>query len=264
MTRAPQQDVFKIDGELFAFDAEACHLEVSSLSNDLSVKVVASTRNVQQGQREKLLNDYDDGQVAFQFSARGVYQQGVPRGRFELTEEKTGAPLYRHLFKHGFEYGLYFSGDILFEADRVEIRGVLKPSFEEAPVFDVEIRKHFDLSALVWRNYQFQSLEEAQSAPPSEVRFLSIENPEFVVLPARVLTFHNLETLTVYHKAPFLTEHKFPLSHLSEVLGDLQALTHLSISGAVLEHLPESLGKLKHLTHLSINRCYLTELPESL
>ena len=259
-----EQNSFKIDGEAFEFDTENCQLSIPEFSKELVLTLRVKTDNVLKWQEKKLLDDYRIDKISLQFSARGIHQSAIPTGQFKIQEDKTNAPYFLHLRKEGFEYSLDFFGTITFKEGWVGFNGYLKPPYSAEPIFGIEVYYKFDVSTLDWSNYQYQSLEETQSAKPQEVRFLTITNPSFSTLPPEVLTFTNLEHLTIRHHSNQWEKERVPFKNLPDNIDNLQKLTGLYINGTELESLPESLGQLKSLEHLSINRSQLKTTPNSL
>lgn len=257
------RDVFEIGDFIFEIIQEESGWEISDFSKELHTRITARTREIKRAIKAKLIDDDAAGaavKVHIEFPGIGVYENGVPEGSFEISNDKCAAP-YAYVRKGGFEYRLDFFGTISFKDGWVAYQGYLKPPYDEKPVFPVKICKKFDVETLEWCNYRFTSYEETLAAPPEIVRYLSMENPEFEELPDRLLSFNNLKELGISCKWPM---EKLPLRCLPEKIGGLQQLEQISIFGSRLETLPQSLGQLKKLTRLYCNNGQLKSIPDSL
>ncbi|TLF43232.1 DUF1963 domain-containing protein [Maribacter aurantiacus] len=248
----------------FDFILKDCKAEIPEFSRQLYVTIKARTSEPKMAKSADLLSEYgDDGEVQISIPAKGIHTSGIPIGQIEFAEGKSNAPYYLYTRIEGFKYDLDFNGVVKFEAGWILIDGEMAKTYHDRK-YPLRIAKKIDLQGLDWSNYQFQSMEETETANPELVRFLVLENPTFTEIPEAVFTFRNLEELSISLKSGNWRNEKLPLTEVSNRIGELRELKKLHISGAEIQALPQSLSQLKDLEQLSINNCKLNSVPQEL
>lgn len=248
----------------FEFIPEGCSIGIGELSGEIYVAIKAKTSEIKRGVKAKLLDDYPgDGVVTLNIPAKGVHDRGVPKGMLYFEEEKTNAPLFLNAGSEGFEYSLAFCGSVTFDSDWVLLKGEMTKSYLDH-AFPVLIAKKIDTSKLEWRHYRFSSMEEVATAKPEVVRFLYLQNPEFIQLPDEIFKFKNLEDLTISSRSNSWDNEKIPLKVIQPEIDELKKLNSLHISGASVEELPERIANLMRLEQLNISNCELKTLPNGI
>jgi len=253
------EESFKVGDYEFEINKEESNWAIPDFSKELVVKIVATTKELTKGKKEQLFDEYnDEGRFELEIALKEVYKNGQPEGVFEIEEDKCKS-LYAYVRKNGFYYTLDFFGTITVRNGWVAYNGEFKTPYNDGgPNYKVTIYKKFDSELLVWRNYNFQKLEEAEQAPRNLVHFLTMRKPEFEVLPDSVLEMTNLEELTIENN----TWEMMPLHTISDDISQLQKLEKLSINGAPLKVLPDGITRLKKLSSLFVNNCELVSIPK--
>lgn len=179
-------------------------------------------------------------------------------------EEDKNLRDHTNFSKDGFEYSLDFFGRVEYKDGWVLVDGKWSPPYNDVPEFALQVAVQLDSKCLNWEFYRFKSLEETNSANPSDVRNLEIINPTFKTLPNEVYTFKNLAYLTITNRGNFIDQTKLDFFEFDERLVELRELITIHINGTRLQHLPEEIGHLQNLERLSINFSELKNLPASL
>lgn len=255
---------FKIDGENYPIDFQKSQWFIAKLGNTLATEIFLSSPDIKRDQQKNLLSEYqDDGQIKISLEALGIFDRGVPLGKFDYKEDKDEVN-YIYFRKEGLEYTLDFFGSVSYENGWVYIKGELKPPYDKNPVFILDAAVSFDPSDLDWRDYRFKSLEETATADPMQVRLLEITNPSFQSLPAEIFEFVHLEQLSIVNKTDYWDNTLLPLENLTEQFGLLQNLKGLSINKASIKRLPESFTALVQLDNINLSLCQLEQLPDTI
>lgn len=257
-------EIFNIADFNFEFLPEETKLNIGEFSKEVHVVLKAKTSSIKKAVEAKLLGDYPkDGLVTLTIPAKGIHATGIPTGQLYFEDGKTNAPLFLNARVEGADYGLQFSGCVTFEKGWVILKGELGKSYNDL-IFPVSIKKKFDVSDIQWQHYRFTSMEETATANPKEVRFLNLVNPDFQSFPDAILTFKNLEELTISQKSPNWEKEKLTFAKLPEAIGQLQQLKKIYINGLALQELPESIATLTALEQLSVNNCDLRAVPKGI
>ncbi|QLG46004.1 DUF1963 domain-containing protein [Costertonia aggregata] len=258
------KEVFKVGDFDFEFVAKETNISIGAMSRDIQLTIKAKTKEVKKAIQTKVLDDYPgDGTVTLTFPAKGIHENGQPKGQMYFEEEKTNAPLFLHARSEGFDYTLAFSGSLTFDNGWVLLKGEMTKSYHNK-AYPIFVAKKMDMSVLKWSDYRFSSMEEAYTASPNEVRYLLLQNPSFTKLPEALFGFKNLEELTIHQKSNSWEEEKLPFNQFQKELGQLVKLKKLHISGAALEQLPESIGLLTDLEQLNVSQTFIQDMPNSI
>ncbi|MFK7813071.1 MAG: DUF1963 domain-containing protein [Maribacter sp.] len=256
------KECFEVGDYDFEFLMEECEIQIAEFSKELLVKLKAKTKQVSKGIKAKLLDDYPrDGMVTLTIPAKGIHVEGEPKGMLYFEEEKTNAPLFLNARSEGFDYSLAFCGSVTFDSGWVLLKGEMTKSYIDK-VFPVLIAKKFDMSTLQWQHYRYTSMEEVATANPEDVRFLYLQNPNFIQLPDAIFTFKNLEDLTISSRSNTWPIEKIPFKTIQPEINTLKKLKSLHVSGTSIEKLPEQIGNLKQLEQLNLNNCELKAIPQ--
>jgi uncharacterized protein YwqG len=255
------QDIFQIGTYIFTITES--DFSIGSLSHEFHAEIKAKLDKPEKAIKSELLNDYDDGEISWNFGCLGIHKNGIPTGEFTLEEDKTTDP-YFYLRRDGFHYSLDFYGKIIFRDGLMICEGVLKNGYNDKPIFDVKIYQKFDYQKLNWKEYHFSSMHETEGAADDIVQYLNLKKDESVEFPSKALQFKNLKNLTIGNFQDYYSQTYGPLNHIPEKIGDLSKLEGLTIINSAIKSLPESIGKLKNLETLNVMNCQLESLPESL
>ena len=255
------EELFQVGDFDFEFVPEETKMIIGQLSKDLQITLKAKTSEIAKATTAQVLDDYrKDGVVTLTIPAKGIYNYGVPTGRFEFQEEKTNAPLFLTARSEGFDYRLAFSGTVVLDKGWVLLKGEMTKSYHNKS-FPIAIAKKFDVGNLQWSDYSFSSMAETETADPLDVRFLALNKPQFSQLPDAIFNYINLESLTIsdtrnYHE-------KRPLSPLEiqAEIGRLKHLNTLRLNGYDIKELPDGIAELQELEQLSIINCNLQSIP---
>ncbi|MFD0796631.1 DUF1963 domain-containing protein [Maribacter chungangensis] len=259
-----EKEVFKVGIFDFEFVPKETKISIGAMSRDIQLTLKAKTKAIEQAIKTKVLDDYPgDGTVTLTFPAKGLHLNGQPQGQLYFEEEKTNAPLFLNARNEGFDYRLAFCGSLTFDNGWVLLKGEMTKSYHDK-AFPIFVAKKLDMSALNWADYRFSSMEETATAHPTDVRFLTLQNPSFTALPEALFGFTNLEELTLHQKANVWDEEKLPFKVLQPELGQLSKLKKLHISGTSVEQVPESIGQLTQLEQLSINNNLVEQIPDAI
>ena len=255
------EEIFEIGG--YTFKITESDFSIATLSHEFFTEIKAQLITPKKAIKQELLSDYDEnGEVSLQFACLGIHQNGVPTGEFTLEESKTDGP-YFYLREEGFHYALSFYGKITFEDGWMSYDGVLKPSYNDKPVFLVKIRKKIDYQNLDWQEYHFSSMQETEGVSDDIIQYLQIEKIKFTEFPAKIFQFKRLKTLWFGSYQDYYSNTHSPLNNIPSEIGDLKKLEGLTIINASISQLPESIGKLKKLNTLNVMNCQLKNFPNS-
>lgn len=231
---ADGREYWQIGAHTFALTGE-CECRISDGDGALYVKIEAKAPHHIEG----LTDDYSQGKVYLQFYFKGIYNAGVPTGKFIFVEERENTYL-SYLWKGGFDYIHRLSGEVTLQDGWLGING----SFEEYPVkLAVKIADHLN-----WEKYRFLSVEEVSTAPPEIVRQLWLTDPYPGILQETLYPLTQLENLSI----DFRNKNEF--KEIPTALRRLKELKVLALSGVTeLTSLPQWLGDLKKLESIRIS-----------
>ena len=183
-----------------------------------------------------LINAYD-GKVYLQFYFKGIYNAGIPTGKFQFDKESNNT--YRtYLWKSGFQYSQQLTAEVTLQNGWLGINGF----FNQYPV---KLAIKLPLENLNWNNYHFLSTQEVSTASPEMVRQLYLTDADAGTLQEAIQPLANLQVLSIYYRNKDLAAH---LKEVPTAVQQLSELKDLSLTGvAALENLPQWLGDLKNL-----------------
>lgn len=203
---------------------------------------------------EGLTDDFSEGKVYLQFYFKGIYNKGVPTGKFIFEEERENTYL-SYLWKGGFEYIHRLSGEVTLRDGWLGING----NFEDYAVkLAVKLPDNLD-----WEQYRFLSTEEVSTAPPEIVRQLWLTDPYTGILEETLYPLTEMRNLSI----DFRNKNNF--KEIPKAVKRMKALKVLSFTGVTeLESLPQWLGDLKSLESLRVSNSkiegihpYIFQLP---
>ncbi|HWV64820.1 DUF1963 domain-containing protein [Chitinophaga sp.] len=230
-------------------------------SGAVTITIVAKTSEVKEAVKKKLLDDYEPtGEVKVVIPALGIYKPGFLEGALQFKEDKQETP-YLSMDKSGFQYSLKFFGDVVFRDGWVAMLGHLKPSWDEKPLFPVNIFRKINKEQFNWEQYTFTSVEEAAGAPVEQVKKLVLVNPEFSRLPNEFYRLKSLQRVEITPKWPI---QQLPLERLDDKLLELKDLEYLVVANSALCRIPEYMNKLTQLRHCSFAGGKLSRVPAHL
>jgi uncharacterized protein YwqG len=231
---ADGQAYWQIGPHAFALTGES-ECSISDGDGALYVKIEAKAPQHIAG----LTDDYSNEKVYLQFYFKGIYNAGVPTGKFIFEEERESSYL-SYLWKGGFDYTHRLSGEVTLQDGWLGING----SFEEYPVkLAVKIADHLN-----WEKYRFLSAEEVSTAPPEIVRRLWLTDPYPGILQETLYPLTQLEHLSI----DFRNKNEF--KEIPTAVKRLKELKVLALSGVTeLASLPQWLGDLKKLESIRIS-----------
>ena len=256
------EDIVQIGGHTFKIIES--EFVIATMTHEFFTEIKAQLVNPKKAIKQELLDDYDEeGLISFQFSCLGIHKNGIPTGELILEESKTTDP-YFYLRTEGFHYSLSFYGKVTFQNGWMIYDGILKPSYNDTPVFPVKIQKKFDPLTLDWQEYHFSSLAETEGVADDKIQYLKIEKIDFVEFPKKILQLKRLKSIWFGNYQDYYSQTHSPLNNIPDEIGDLSQLEGFTIINASITTLPESMGKLKKLQTLNISNCQVQNLPDSI
>lgn len=252
-----------IAGENYPINPVGTHWSIGKISHSLITDIEVTAPDMQRDIEKGLLDEYkDDGRIKFSLEAIGIFNHGIPTGRFHYKEDKNDET-YTYVRKEGLDYRLDFFGMVTYENSWVRLDGELRPPYDPSPVFPIKAAVNLDPKALDWSEYRFKSLHETAGADKKQVCHLEITNPEFTELPPEIYDFINLEHLALVNKRDYWDNTKLPLAKLDDRLGELVRLKGINVNKAAISSLPATIGALQQLEVLNLSLCELTEVPDA-
>lgn len=196
-----------------------------------------------------LINAYN-GQVYLQFYFKGIYNAGIPTGKFQFDKESNNT--YRtYLWKSGFQYSQQLTAEVTLQDGWLGINGF----FNQYPV---KLAIKLPLENLNWNNYHFLSTQEVSTASPAMVRQLSLTDADAGTLQQAILPLTNLQVLSIDYRDKVLAAY---FKEVPTAVKQLSELKDLSLTGvAALENLPQWLGDLKKLETIRLQDSKVEEI----
>lgn len=243
------QEYWQIGEHTFSLTGES-DCSISDGDGALYVKIEGKAPRPVAG----LTDDYSEEKVYLQFYFKGIYNAGVPTGKF-IFEEEREATYLSYVWKGGFDYSQRLSGEVTLKDGWLAISG----SFEDFPV-KLAVKISPDLA---WEKYRFLTTAEVSTAPPEIVRHLWLTDPYPALLQETIYPLTELEDLSIdFRKANEFRE-------IPTAIKRLKQLKHFTLTGvSQLESLPQWLGDLKKLETIRISNSkiagihpYIFQLP---
>lgn len=243
------EEYWQIGEHLFSLAGPA-DCSISDGDGALYVKIDARAPHPIAG----LTDDYSNEKVYLQFYFKGIYNAGVPTGKF-LFEEEREASYLTYVWKGGFDYSHHLSGEVTLKDGWLGISG----SFGDLPV-QLAVKIHPDLP---WDKYRFLTAAEVATAPPEIVRQLWLTDPYPPTLQETLYPLTQLENLFI----DFRSANEF--KEIPTAVKRMKQLKHLALTGvSQLDRLPQWLGDLKKLETIRISNSkiegihpYIFQLP---
>lgn len=197
-----------------------------------------------------LIADYYDGKVYLQFYFKGIYNAGIPTGKFRFDEERNDT-YHTYLWKNGFQYSQKLTAEVTLQDGWLGINGY----FNHYPV---KLAIKLPLENLNWNNYRFLSAQEASTAPTEMVRQLGLTDADAGTLQETIQPLTHLQVLSIDYRDKVLAAN---LKELPPAVKQLTELKDLSLTGvAALENLPQWLGDLKKLETIRLQDSKVEEI----
>ncbi|BAV04741.1 Uncharacterized protein YwqG [Filimonas lacunae] len=238
---------FKLIGNLQA--------HISDGDGALFVKIEAEAPNEINPDNSDLISSYNNRKVYLQFYFKGIYNAGIPTGKFYFEKERNEGYL-TYLWKGGFNYSQELTAEVTLEKGWLGLEG----HFHQYPV---KLAVKLPLEQLNWNAYYFRTLEEMQTATPEVIHHLWLINPSTTQLQQALLPLIYLETLSIEfpHHHPLAAD----FTVIPPAVQYLQQLKTLSITGAsALDHLPGWLGNLQKLETITLQGSQVASIPPSI
>lgn len=250
----PDAEAFTIGGHQFTLTGES-ECSISDGDGALYVKIQAQAPA---NTPADIINDYEDGKVYLQFYFKGIYNAGIPTGKFRFEEEKDTSWM-TYVWKGGFHYMQSLTAEVTLQDGWLGINGY----FNEYPVqIAVKIPQQQD-----WHSYRFLTVEEIETAPAAIVRHVWLKDPYAGTLQEVLYPLTNLHTLTIQYADALLAA---DFKAVPKAIRRMKELKQLQLMGvAALDWLPEWLGDVKSLEQLRVSESkiegihpYIFQLPE--
>ncbi|WP_235643952.1 DUF1963 domain-containing protein [[Flexibacter] sp. ATCC 35208] len=246
----PDHEYWKIGEHQFSLTGES-QCSISDGDGALYIKIEAQAPQHIAG----LTDDYSNEKVYLQFYFKGIYNAGVPTGKF-LFEEEREASYLAYLWKGGFDFIQKLSGEVTLQDGWLGIQAY----FNEHPL-KLAVKITPDLN---WTNYRFLSAQEVSTAPPEIVHQLWLTDPYTSILQETIYPLTQLQSLSIDFR------NKNDFKEIPTAVKRLKALKNLSLTGVTaLESLPLWLGDLKALDTIRVSNSqiagihpYIFQLPE--
>lgn len=235
------EEYWRIGNHIFTITGKpACY--ISDGGGPFYVQIDAQAPDELISKENGIITGYDDGKVYLRFYFKGIYNAGIPTGKFHFENERASTVL-SCVWKGGFQYSQQLTADVTLQDGWLGIDG----HFNEYPV---KLAIKLAIENLDWKNYCFLSAEEVSTASPDIVRHLLLSDPAYGILQETIQPLTQLRVLSIdyrTHHAPEFTEIPQAIQHLSE-------LKELSLTGVTsLKSLPQGLGNLKKLETLRLH-----------
>lgn len=245
----PAHEHWQIGDHVFNLTGES-QCSISDGDGALYIKIEAKAPQHIEG----LTNDYDHEKVYLQFYFKGIYNAGVPTGKFIFEDERESSYL-AYLWKGGFNYSQSLSGEVTLQDGWLGIHAY----FNEYPL-QLAVKIDPDLD---WTNYRFLSAQEVSTAPPEIVRQLWLTDPYTGMLQETIYPLTQLHSLSIDFRK------KNDFKEIPTAVKRLKELKNLSLTGVTeLESLPQWLGDLKTLDTIRVSNSkiegihpYIFQLP---
>lgn len=237
LTPSGGQEFWQIGNHFFTLNGQ-CQSYISD--GDLYVKIEAQAPDSIDLDQNDIINS---GKVYLQFYFRGIYNAGVPTGKFHFERERNGTYL-TYVWKGGFQYSQYLTAEVSLEDGWLLVNG----HFNQYPV---KLAVKLSVENLAWENYRFLSAEEVSTATPDIVRQLWFTDTHPGVLEDAIRPLTQLKALSIDFQDK---KHAADFKEVPKAMKQLMELKDLSLTGVTaLDSLPEWLGDLKKLETIRLS-----------
>lgn len=250
----PAAETFTIGGHAFAITGES-ECSISDGDGALYIKIQAQAPD---GTPEDIINDYEDGKVYLQFYFKGIYNAGVPTGKFRFEEERDTTRL-TYVWKGGFNYLQNLTAEVTLADGWLGINGY----FNEYPV-QIAVKIPAEQP---WENYRFLTVAELETAPAAIVRYVWLTDPYAGIVEETLYPLTNLRALTIQYTDDAVAAEFKEVPKAIKRMKELKELQMMGVSA--LDSLPKWLGDVKSLEELRVSESqiegihpYIFQLPE--
>ena len=236
---ADGQEYWQIGDHMFMLTGES----QCNISDALYVKIEAQAPDYINPEQSDIINDYNDRKVYLQFYFKGIYNSGIPTGKFRFENEREHTGL-SYLWKDGFHYLQNLTAEVTLENGWLGING----AFNQYPV---KLAVKLPAKDLAWENYRFLSAPEVSTAAPDLVRQLWLTNPYPGILEETLQPLTQLQVLSIDYQD---NKQAADFEAIPKALKRLKELKELSLTGVpALNSLPQWLGDLKKLETIRLS-----------
>ncbi|HEY8896549.1 MAG TPA: hypothetical protein VIM79_17105, partial [Niastella sp.] len=224
-------EFWQISDHLFILSKDIeCY--ISDGDGALYVKVEAEAPPGLTSMDNDIITGYDNGKVYLQFYFKGIYNSGIPTGKFHFENDRDNSYL-TYVWKGGFQFSQYLTADVTLHDGWLTIDGHFNEhTFRLAVILPID--------NLNWVNYRFLSAEEVFTAPAAIVHHLGLTDAAAGTLQEAIQPLTNLQVLSIDYRDKDLAA---DLKEVPAAVRQLSELKHLSLTGvAALETLPQWLG----------------------
>ncbi|MCF6407190.1 DUF1963 domain-containing protein [Chitinophaga filiformis] len=216
---------------------------ISDGGGELYVKIEALAPDTIDPENNDIINSYSDRKVYLQFYFKGIYNAGIPTGRFLFGQDENSSHL-TYMWKGGFQYSQQLSAEVKLENGWLLIDG----KFNQYPV---KVAVRLPVESLVWENYRFMSTEEVSTATPDIVRQLWLTDPYVGILEETIYPLTQLRTLSIDFPD---SKRAADFTAIPKAVKRLKELKDLTLRGvSALDSLPQWLGDLKKLETIRLS-----------
>jgi len=234
---------WQIGDHTFVLTAQP-ELSISDGDGALYVRIDGLAPDDIDQEQSDLINDYEDRKVYLQFYFKGIYNAGIPTGRFSFEKEKENTYL-SYLWKGGFHYLQELSAEVTLENGWLGINGY----FNEYPV---RLAVKLPTDQLDWTKYRFLSEQEVDTAKPDIVHQLWLKDPYPGLIHETLQPLTHLRILSI--DFPGESTQAADFKEVPVAVKRFGELTELSLTGvAALDSLPKWLGDLKKLETIRLS-----------
>ena len=217
------------------------------ISDHLFVKIEAKAPgNIDPAQSDIINNE----KVYLQFYFKGIYNGGIPSGKFFFEQERENTGL-TFIWKSGFQYSQQLTAEVTLEAGWLGINGY----FNQYPL---KLAVKLPVADLAWEKYHFLSIAEVSTAPPAIVHQLWLTNPDPGLLQDVLPPFTRLQVLSIDYRDSLQAAGFKEIPHSVKYLIALKALFLTGVKG--LDTLPQWLGDLKNLETIRLSDSKVKEI----
>ncbi|UPK67444.1 DUF1963 domain-containing protein [Chitinophaga filiformis] len=237
----------------FTLNAES-RAYISEGGGELYVRIEGQAPDYMDPQESDIINSYSGKRVYLEFYFRGIYQSGIPTGKFHFEQERNNTTL-TYVWKGGFQYSQELTADVVLENGWLFIIG----HFNKYPV---KVAASLRIDNLSWEHYRFLSPEELRTADPGIVHRLSLTDPDPGILEALIHPLTRLQVLSIDFRD---NKQAAGFKEVPRTIRRLTELKDLSLTGVIaLDRLPDWLGDLKKLETIRLADSRVESIPPAI
>lgn len=236
------EEYWQIGDHAFTFTAER-PCEISDGDGALYITIHAQAPAHLSDKENDVINDYEHGKVYLQFYFKGIYNAGIPTGKFHFDKERD-TTRFSYVWNGGFHYMQELTAEVTLQDGWLGINGY----FKEYPV---KLAIQLPVEKLDWEKYRFLSAEEVSTAPPAIVRQLWLTDAYAGILQETLEPLTQLQTLAIDYRDSKLAA---DLKEVPRAVKRMSELKDILLTGvAALDSLPQWLGDLKKLESIRVS-----------